>query len=321
MADTLQLSVESRLQRSGILQQAKSSRSFKAKSKKKGDYPYITSAAFSIDGRYLALGRLDRTIELWDVISKEKQQVLEGHTDRINSVGFSTRNYLASESKDKTIKIWHITGKGHQTLKGHGCSVQSVAFSADGQCLASVSYDTITIWDTRTGKEQRTIKVVMSRTTSIAVSIDSQFFAFAKGETIKIRDMITGKEHQTLRGRSGVSSAETGSISLNVEYNPTPISIATNSIEGRCDNRLIASNTQIGNDVGYGISLDTCWNTWNGHGMMWLPPEYRSHRPIIRTLSTSTSSQSPMADVIIALGSSSFKLVMMRLSSEPYSTS
>lgn len=117
---------------------------------------------------------------------------------------------------------------------------------------------------------------------------------------------------------------ETKSIILDMEHLSTIASqgpsLVANSTKDQRESQLIAGNTQNENDVGYALSLDTCWITWNGHGILWLPPEYRSLRTIVWPLSGSESSQLPKADVLIAFGTRSGRVVIMRMpSSGPYS--
>ncbi|OCQ89971.1 hypothetical protein BCD64_18715 [Nostoc sp. MBR 210] len=73
---------------------------------------------------------------------------LEGHTDIVWGVAFSSDGkFLASGSRDQTVKLWRPDGTLLQTLKGHTESVTSVSFSPDGQSLASSSLDkTVEIW-------------------------------------------------------------------------------------------------------------------------------------------------------------------------------
>jgi WD40 repeat protein len=68
---------------------------------------------------------------------------LQGHTRYVNSITFSPDgNYLATGSKDKTIKLWSIeTLKEVATLQGHNDSVLSVAFSPDSKHIASSNSD------------------------------------------------------------------------------------------------------------------------------------------------------------------------------------
>ena len=74
---------------------------------------------------------------------------LQAHTDWVNSVCFSPDgNYLASASRDYTIKLWNLDGSLVHTLTGHTRSVKSVCFSPDGNYLASASGDyTIKLWN------------------------------------------------------------------------------------------------------------------------------------------------------------------------------
>ena len=63
------------------------------------------------------------------------------HPSSVMSVSFSSDGrYVASGSKDKTVKIWEIqTNKCLSTLQGHTSSVMSVSFSSDGRYVASGS--------------------------------------------------------------------------------------------------------------------------------------------------------------------------------------
>jgi WD40 repeat protein len=55
----------------------------------------------------LASRSTDKTIKLWETQTGELRQTLNGHSDSVMSVGFSTDGKrLASGSMDKTIKLW-----------------------------------------------------------------------------------------------------------------------------------------------------------------------------------------------------------------------
>ncbi len=81
--------------------------------------------------------------------SLEEVTMLQGHSDYINSVAFSPDGkYLASGSKDKTIKLWNVQSQKQViTLQDDSLCVYSVAFSPDGKYLASGSLDkTVKLW-------------------------------------------------------------------------------------------------------------------------------------------------------------------------------
>ncbi|HEY9703387.1 MAG TPA: WD40 repeat domain-containing serine/threonine-protein kinase, partial [Allocoleopsis sp.] len=133
-------------------------------------------------------------------------KTLTGHSQEINSVNFSPDGrFLASGSKDTTIKIWEITtGKELHSFTGHLDGVMSVNFSPDGRFLASGSLDkTIKIWEVNTGKELRTLKGHSQGIRSINFSPDGRFLASGSlDKTIKIWEVNTGKELRTLTGHS-----------------------------------------------------------------------------------------------------------------------
>ena len=96
-------------------------------------------------------------IESWSMCSLFK---LINHNNYARSVVFSPDGeYLASESFDKTIRVWRVSsGERIKTLTGHSDSVRSVVFSPDGEYLASGSGDnTIGVWRVSSGELIKTL--------------------------------------------------------------------------------------------------------------------------------------------------------------------
>ncbi|KIJ46973.1 hypothetical protein M422DRAFT_249252 [Sphaerobolus stellatus SS14] len=136
----------------------------------------VNSVSFSPDGRYIASGSNDQTVQstlshfhlyiasgsddraihLWSVETGVPiGQPYEGHIGKVNSVSFSSDGkYIASGSDDLTVCLWSVeTGmQVAQPYKGHIGKVNAVSFSPDGRYIVSGSTDhTVRLWNVENG--------------------------------------------------------------------------------------------------------------------------------------------------------------------------
>ena len=148
----------------------------------KGEYPtgqqetrfYPTAAAFSPDGKLLAIGSCaDRSkggdangycnlgeVRVWDIEKKKLAgQAIPAQDTDIQALTFSPDSRSLASAGDRTIKVWEISASSDTAeLKLSGEPIQAadmvtdvLAFSPDGRLLAAGgSENTITLWDAAT---------------------------------------------------------------------------------------------------------------------------------------------------------------------------
>ncbi|KAF4623030.1 hypothetical protein D9613_002376 [Agrocybe pediades] len=157
------------------------------------------STAFSADGKWLASGHYDGTVQIWDLANgSQTGKVLGRHSsgDRVSSVAFSPDSkFVVSGSLDRTIRLWDVI-KAEQAgdpWKGHTDEVNCVAFSLDGKMVVSASGDkTLRLWNTETAKEIGVLNGHERPVRSAAFSPDSLHVVSGSDDsTVRVWDACT----------------------------------------------------------------------------------------------------------------------------------
>ncbi|PKI85179.1 Lissencephaly-1 [Malassezia vespertilionis] len=143
----------------------------------RGHSDWVRAVTVSSDARLFASASSDRTVRIWDAGTGEMRNELRGHEHVVECVMFApatayaalcalggiraprdesaahSGQFLASGSRDKTIRLWTQQGQCIRVLAGHDNWVRALAFSPNGKYLLSVSDDkTMRVWDLASGR-------------------------------------------------------------------------------------------------------------------------------------------------------------------------
>lgn len=133
------------------------------------DHPgKVNSVSFSSDSRFLlaatgVTGLKGMAVE-WDLETRKKRQVYEGHSDVIYTAEFSPdSSMVATAGYDRKIVLWKRAAGNEKAqvirqLTGHNGAIYDLEFSSKGAVLASASGDqTVKLWNSQTGERLDTL--------------------------------------------------------------------------------------------------------------------------------------------------------------------
>jgi WD40 repeat protein len=174
----------------------------------------IHCAAFSPDGRTLAIGRQFGMVTLWDLTTGQQRMSLlknEGTTRNALAVAFSNDGKtLAAGNNEGAVRLWDAeTGQLKVSFKGHTDAVRAVAFSPDDKTLLSGSADrTARLWDVVTGQELLTLRGHQAPVGLVVFAPDGKRLATAGSHEVKL--WLASTEVSTSRPVDGKEPASAG---------------------------------------------------------------------------------------------------------------
>ena len=169
----------------------------------------VLSVAYSPDGKTLASGANDDTVQLWDMATRQPIGLPLSDTGAVNWVAFSPDGKtLAAGNADGTVQLWDVATPlpaSSSLVNGHA-SVIWVAFSSGGKTLATGDADgTVRLWDVASRQPIGVPFIVdAGQVNSMALSPDGKTLA-AGGADGKVRlwDMATRRQLQPGHPRIG----------------------------------------------------------------------------------------------------------------------
>ena len=161
----------------------------------------VTALSFSPDRESFASASTDRTIKIWG-IDGDLRTILQGHTNEVTTIAFSSTGRLASGSADNTVRLWDIDRRTSTILGKHNGIVSTLAFSPDGKTLASGSRDsTISLWSVDDAKLRRTLTGHSSSVNALSFNQDGSVLASGSDDTsIRLWNPETGDPITALAG-------------------------------------------------------------------------------------------------------------------------
>jgi RNA polymerase sigma factor (sigma-70 family) len=177
-------------------------------------HQYVSSLAFSADGKALASGDAANTVRLWDVASGKQTarlvrnqgpQQTGGNNDLITSLVFTPDGKTLASVGDHaagTVRLWDVaSGKERGRLECQYGDGRLLALSPDGKTLAVTgSNNTVRRWDITTGRELDAERGTQGAVHTVAVAPDGKEVATGGSDgVVRFWDRATGKELRSFR--------------------------------------------------------------------------------------------------------------------------
>ncbi|KIM41200.1 hypothetical protein M413DRAFT_27599 [Hebeloma cylindrosporum] len=181
----------------------------------------VTSVTYSPDGTQILSGCDDQSMCLWDAGKGTQIRSFEGHTDAVNSVGFSTDGIgrIVSASTDGTVRVWDISnGIQLQEFETYYSEILSVSFSSDGTRIACPSDGKLVcIWNATTGARLHELEGHTGTINSVAFSPDgTRIGSGSDDKSVRVWNVYTGEQMRVLIGHTlevtSVAFSTTGRI-------------------------------------------------------------------------------------------------------------
>ncbi len=178
----------------------------------RGHSDSVNAVAWSPDGKRIASGSDDNTVQVWDAANGGHVYTYSGHSNSVEAVVWSPDGKRIASGggdvvagHDFTVQVWDAANGGHvYTYSGHSGVVNAVAWSPDGRRIASGSSDkTVQVWDAADGGHVFTYRGHSDSVNAVAWSPDGKRIASGSVDhTVQVWDAANGGHMYTYRGHS-----------------------------------------------------------------------------------------------------------------------
>jgi serine/threonine protein kinase len=167
----------------------------------------VETLAWSPDGKYIASGSSDKTVQLWEVGTGQKLFHYSRHAEKVNAVAWSpNQKYIASVSDDKTMHVWEsVTGNSTFDHQGWAGAPKAVTWAPDNVHIATGDEEgSILVWDILSRQLLFRYRGHSKPVNAVVWSPDGQsLFSASKDGTVHVIDSYSGQRITLYKGRSG----------------------------------------------------------------------------------------------------------------------
>jgi len=175
----------------------------------------VESMAFSPEGKFLAVGKMDRAVLVYDV---DKSERVSSHTklDQLGQIKCCTftpdGDKLLTGGSEGRIQIWSVTADGRlaqgKAFVGHTGEVNTISVSADGKTAVSGGRGkTARIWDIEDARELFSVEGFEDNVCASFINRRGTQALACDDETLALIDMTSGEVLQTMKLGRGASQS------------------------------------------------------------------------------------------------------------------